>query len=335
MLKQVALQTAFHAGVFRLVQFCRRSQAVVLTFHRFSGDGEGDPRGVPIATLAKCLEYLTRHYRVVSLAEMTEGLRRGEVRPNTAVVTIDDGYYEVDSMGAPLLRRYRIPASLFVVSEFVDGRVWLWPDRVRFVFEHAPSGPVGFSRRDFARCFDLRTEQGRWHAEQSCCEYAKRIPVADRDELISEVAEACGVDLPASPPARYRAMTWAQLRRLAAEGLDVGAHTRTHSILSQLHGNSLRDEIAGCKEDIEQHLGFPVRHFAYPNGQRRDYTPESVAEVARAGYRAAVTTIAGGNAAGAPIFELRRISERAEEVLHFAQSVSGVDLLKDRLRAAL
>jgi peptidoglycan/xylan/chitin deacetylase (PgdA/CDA1 family) len=331
-LKHVALRAAFHAGFFRLVQLARRRQTVILTFHRFSSNGTGDSRGVSIAAFAECLEFLTRHYRVVSLDEITGAFQRGEARPNTAVITIDDGYHEVFSLAAPVLRRYGVPASVFVVSDFIDGRMWLWPDRFRFVFERAPVGQVVIRHGGSSRLLDIRTESDRRQAEEFWLEYAKGIPVAERDELLDEVAEACRVELPTSPPDQYRSMTWAQLRALAAEGFEIGAHTRTHHIFSRLDRNRLRDEIAGCKEHIEQNLGVAVQHFAYPNGRERDYTPESVAEVARAGYRAAVTMIAGGNTPDTPIHELRRIGGDAEDVFHFAQAVSGVDLLKDRLR---
>lgn len=331
-LKQVVLQAGYHAGVFRLAQFARRRQAVIVTFHRFRDNGRGDTRGVPIARFAECLEYLVRHYRVVSLAELTRELRRGVARPNVATVSVDDGYHEVFSLAAPVLRRYGVPASLFVVSQFADGELWLWPDRFRFVFERAARGPVEFRHRGATHVLALGDEAEGRRAEARWYEHAKRLTVTEREELLTAIAEAGGVDVPRCPPGEYRAMTWAQLRALAAEGFDVAAHTRTHPILSRIAPAQLRNEIGGCKEEIEGRLGRPVRHFAYPNGRPEDYTPAAVAEVARAGYLAAVTTIGGGNTPTTPVFELRRISERAEDVAHFAQAVSGVDVLKQRLR---
>lgn len=332
-LKHAVLRAGFRAGFFQLVQFARRRQAVILTFHRFSGDGEGDPRGVPVTRFAECMGYLAAHYRVVSLAELATLLRRGAVAPNAAAVTIDDGYHDAFSLAAPVLRRYQIPASVFVVSDFVDSRRWLWPDRFRYVLERAPRGPVAFSHRGSTHVLALDGDGDRRRAEERWCEHAKSLEVAEREDLLGVIVEACGVEIPVSPPPGYRSMTWAQLRALAAEGFDVGAHTRTHPILSRVPAAQLQDEIGGCKEQIEHNLRVPVRHFAYPNGRRKDYTSEAVAAVARAGYLAAVTSVPAGNSPSTPIFELHRISERAEDVAHFAQSVSGFDLLKGRVRA--
>jgi peptidoglycan/xylan/chitin deacetylase (PgdA/CDA1 family) len=332
-LKLAALQLGFHAGLFRLAKLAQGRRAVILFFHRFSGNGEGEVRGLPIKRFAEYMEYLTRHYRVVSLGDMIAELQRGLLRPFTAAVTVDDGYHEIFSLVAPVLRRYGIPATFFVVSDFIDGRLWLWTDRFRFVFARTPRSQVAFRHRGSIHVLELRDEGDRWRSEYQWREYAKTLLVDEREELLEAIAEACGIEIPVVPPTEYRPMTWAQLRTLAREGFDVGAHTRTHPMLSRVIPERLLDEIQGCKEHIERNLGFPVRHFAYPNGQREDYTPQVVEEVSKAGYLAAVTTVPGWNTVSTSLFELHRVDGSAEDVAHFAQSVSGFELAKSRLYA--
>src|SRR5262249_28311362 len=121
----------------------------------------------------------------------------------------------------------------------------------------------------------------------------------------------------------YQAASWAELRALSDEGFDIGGHTRTHPIVSRIDANALRAEIGGCKERIEHEIGVPVRHFAYPNGGPEDYGPEAVRAVIAAGYRAAVTSIPGGNTPRTPSHELHRIGADPHDLAHFAQYVSG------------
>lgn len=332
-LKRVVIQLGFDAGLFRLVRFAvRRRQAVILMFHRFSGEGQGHPKGLPIDRFAEFMAYLTRHYRVVSLRRLTDELRRGAVQPFTAAVTIDDGYHEVFTLAAPVLRRHGVPASIFVVSDFIDGQLWPWIDRFDFVFDRAPHERLEFGHRGSRHVLEGGGNEYRQQAGEQWREYAKSLMVAERDQLLEAIAKASGVEIPREPPSEYRPMTWDQLRALAGEGFDVGAHTRSHPILSRTDPQRLRTEVEGCKERIEQRLGFPVRHFAYPNGLREDYTPETVAAVARAGYIAAVTAVAGGNASATPLLELRRIAVHPESVARFAQSVSGFDEIRLRVR---
>ena len=324
--KLAVRRLGFQVGLFRLVQHAvRRRQAVILAFHRFAGDGDGHPQGMPIQVFAEAMEYLTRHYRVVSLRTMTDELGRGVVRPYTVAVTVDDGYREVFTLAAPVLRRYGVPASFFVIGDFVEGRVWPWTDRWGFVFERAPQDRVALRHGGAIHVLEMRDETNRRRTAEQWLDSAKRLAVAEREELLSVFAEAFGVDIPVAPPDAYRPMTWAQLRALAAEGFDVGAHTRTHPILSLVAPEHLGVEIDGCRKQMERELGHPVRHFAYPNGRREDYTAETVAAVARAGYVAAVTTVAGGNTPSTPSLELRRIVARPEDLARFAGSVSGFD----------
>jgi len=85
-------------------------------------------------------------------------------------------------------------------------------------------------------------------------------------------------------------MTTAQLDQWMKHGQEVGAHTRSHAHLLQLDTETARAEIAGCKIDLENLLGRPVRHFCYPYGE---YAPEHVAMVLEAGYLTATTTQRG------------------------------------------
>jgi peptidoglycan/xylan/chitin deacetylase (PgdA/CDA1 family) len=329
MLKVTALNLGFHGGLFRLAQLAlRRRQAVILTFHRFVGNGHGHPCGLPIGRFEQFLRYLTRRYRVVSLAELTWELRRGAVTPSSVAVTVDDGYHEVATLAAPLLRRYNVPATFFVVSDLVEGRLWLWTDRFRFVFHHAPLGVIEVARSGSVQRIEIGGERDRVRKAEQWREYAKGLPMAERDELLAALARAWGIDLPAEPPPEYRPLTWTELKTLAQQGFDVGAHTKTHPILSSIPAAHLRAEIGECKEELEQRLDVPVPHFAYPNGKGKDYTAEAVQAVARAGYRAAVTAIHVANTAATSLLELFRVDGGREDLAHFAQSVSGFEQVK-------
>lgn len=87
------------------------------------------------------------------------------------------------------------------------------------------------------------------------------------------------------PPQRL--MDLGELRAWVAGGQEVGAHTRHHADLRQLDAAGVRSEVTGCKAELEDLLGAPVRHFCYPYGH---YDPSHVEAVREAGYRTATTT---------------------------------------------
>jgi peptidoglycan/xylan/chitin deacetylase (PgdA/CDA1 family) len=333
--RRALLQVGLRAGVFGLARRAlRRRHAVILTFHRFRGNGDGDRRGLDVERLEAYMQYLARHYRVVSLGQLVAELQRDAVRPFTAAVTVDDGYRDVLTLAAPVFRRHGVPACVFAVSDFVDGRLWPWTEQYRFVLDRAPAGPVEVEHRGSVHVVDVPAGDRLALAEHWLAR-AKRMALDERDELLGALAEACGIEVPVEPPPGSRPVGWQELRALAAEGFEVGAHTRTHPILSRLPAGALRAEIHACRERMEEALGRPVRFFAYPNGTGDDYTPVVLEAVRRAGYAAAVTAIPGGNLPSTPLFELRRIDGGVEDLAHFAQAVSGLEQAKERGRSVL
>lgn len=85
-------------------------------------------------------------------------------------------------------------------------------------------------------------------------------------------------------------MNLAQLTEWMTLGHEIGAHTKSHTHLPLVDADTAREEIAGCKSDLEALLDVPVRHFCYPYGE---FTPEHVAMVKDAGYYTATTTQRG------------------------------------------
>ncbi|MEK7831112.1 MAG: polysaccharide deacetylase family protein [Acidobacteriota bacterium] len=92
-----------------------------------------------------------------------------------------------------------------------------------------------------------------------------------------------------APPAglgSQRMMNWQQVRELSEQGIEIGAHTRTHPDLRRLSATELEDEIAGSCSEISDRTGQPVESFAYPFG----YLNRSAEEVVRRTVRSACTT---------------------------------------------
>lgn len=79
-----------------------------------------------------------------------------------------------------------------------------------------------------------------------------------------------------------------ELKAWIAAGNDVGGHTRTHRSLLDLDEASARQEIVGCKQDLERMTGAEVRHFSYPYGL---FNPQHAAMVREAGYVTATTSV--------------------------------------------
>ncbi len=91
-------------------------------------------------------------------------------------------------------------------------------------------------------------------------------------------------------PAHYEAehyLTWAEMLTMAEGGMQIQAHGRDHYDLTRRTYDFLVYQILGSKEAVEAHTQRPVTFFCYPSGR---YDDDTLAVVASAGYRGAVTT---------------------------------------------
>jgi peptidoglycan/xylan/chitin deacetylase (PgdA/CDA1 family) len=95
---------------------------------------------------------------------------------------------------------------------------------------------------------------------------------------------------------------------MAAAGIEIGAHTRTHADIGRLHNpREIADEIAGSKDDLEQALGRDVRYFAFPFGQPTNMNPLAFQIARESGYEAVCSAYGGYNFPGDDPFHIQRI----------------------------
>jgi len=315
-LKNVARMAFNKAGGVRMTRWINRSGLRILMYHRFS-------RREP---LSRQCAHIRQQYSPVSMSQVADWLTRGGPLPKNALaITVDDGYRDFYQVAYPVLREYAIPAAVYLVSDFVDRNCWLWVDQVLYGFLHAQARSYRMELPGQARTFELGTPEVRKTAARAVIEAAKKASNAERLRLLEILPEQLGVRIPEAAPPECEASSWDEVREMAAAGIEFGAHTRTHPILSKLAGDQeLAMEIAGSKHRIEQQIGRAVWHFCYPSGAREDVGPEAVEAVRAAGFRTAVTAEPGLNHVAGDPLQLRRIGIEPDfDAGYFERCVAG------------
>jgi len=98
-------------------------------------------------------------------------------------------------------------------------------------------------------------------------------------------------------------LSWAEVRRLAAEGIGFGAHTRSHCRLSEIPVAVAKEEIRLSQEDIATHAGIAADFFCYPYGMWN----RQVRDLVALSYKGACSTMAAPVSSGADPFALPRV----------------------------
>jgi len=107
---------------------------------------------------------------------------------------------------------------------------------------------------------------------------------------------------------RLRPNTLDELREMANLGIEIGAHTRTHANLGPITDPArLMDEVVTSGEELQSAIGYPIRHFAFPYGQRVNLNPAAFQLAYEAGYEGVCSAYGGYNFPGDDAFHIQRI----------------------------
>jgi len=105
-----------------------RKQVICFIYHRF-GDSRYPSTNVSVADFETHLEHLLKNdFELLTFSEAISYLNSSAPPKKTAVITIDDGYKSFYSNALPLLKKFNVPATLFINTETVGGDYMTWDE---------------------------------------------------------------------------------------------------------------------------------------------------------------------------------------------------------------
>src|SRR5438093_9822422 len=270
----------YHSGLTALIaRWLPRRRPVILCAHRVVSEEDPFFPGIRYERFAAEIAYLARHHLVLPLDEMIEATLNGRPLPRGAVaITLDDGFADNFHLAYPILRRYRVPATIFLVAESVERGRLPWPERVAYLLQHTERTRLEISLPE-PKTFSVHSQADKLEALASLLTLLKTCEDEARRRAVEELEAGLLVG-----PDHGMMLTWEQCRRMAQSGISFGAHTLTHPILPQTEAVEMKHEIADSKASIEAQVGCGVRYFAYPND---DFCRATVEAVEAAGFEAA------------------------------------------------
>ena len=340
-IKQILLRALTSAPAARALSPLMRGRCAIFMLHRFQQPELG-VQGHQPEILRATLGYLRRQrYQLLSLEELFVRLAGEGPPPDRAVAfTVDDGYADQATTGAPIFAEFDCPATTFVTTGFLDGLVWFWWDRIEFVFEQTRKEALDISLNGSGLRYAWSDPAGRQGAQHDFTERCKEVSEVEKLAGILRLAAAAEVDLPERVPDRYAPMTWNQLRSCEQRGMRYGPHTVTHPVLARTGDDQAETELRDSWSRLQSEAGKPVPVFCYPNGRLLDFGSREVAELRRLGFIGGVTGVPGyaarasfGAGPGAP-FEVPRFSY-CESLHQNLKLASGGERLRELLSGGL
>ena len=84
------------------------------------------------------MQFLKEHFTVVSFGELLDlwTQKTYDQSKRYCVITFDDGWLDNYIYAYPVLKKYEIPATIFLPTAFVGTNKWFWPDKIGFILRH-------------------------------------------------------------------------------------------------------------------------------------------------------------------------------------------------------
>jgi peptidoglycan/xylan/chitin deacetylase (PgdA/CDA1 family) len=339
-LRSIALHALRAVGGFALARQLTRRQLRILCYHSFAVRDEH--RDAPYmfmraATFERRMRILkTLGLPVIPLEEAVAKFQRREIGDCETVITLDDGWATVLTVGAPILERYGFPASIYASTEHLTAGSESFNIALAYMVRR--SGRRTLTLAGVHPQLDGVYEIGESpdKAVLAMIRAAERsLPLAERQRLLPAVARTLGFKLEdVFDGGRFRLLAATQIQELHRRGFDFQLHTHTHPLLPECDFESLTREITENREALRRLTGATARHFCYPSGvYRADIHPAWLRQL---GIASATTCDPGLNEAGGPVMMLHRhLDSESSTDIEFEAELCGVMELARRARSRI
>jgi peptidoglycan/xylan/chitin deacetylase (PgdA/CDA1 family) len=301
--KNAAKKVFVKSGAFRFAQELAAPAAVILRYHSIQDrpDQYADTIGCDsihaTSIFERQMEMIAKGFSAVTMDDIALFLKGNKGLPPRAVaITFDDGFKDNFRLAAPILDRFGIRGTFYVLVDAVDRSRAPWYCLLRHAFWTARNPK--WTDPATGTVHDLRDSRGRDAAFLEAAGICSKSSASTRDELVQTATRS--LEPEPFPDENDLMMTWDDARALVKSGHIVGSHTMTHPNVAHVSAEDARSELTDSKLKLEKELGEAVKHFAYPHPALNPQWNETTLKITEElGYATAVTTTLGAVRAGA------------------------------------
>lgn len=294
-LSKIVLNVIHKSHVTRFAQKLFPKSLTVLNYHRvdwlennqdmFQPNISASPQ-----TFDEQMAFVAKWYCVISLQELTAWLLYNKpLPPHAALITFDDGYLDNYTHAFPILKKYDFSAVIYLTSGYIaSNRPFYW-DLASFCFFHTQTDRLRFPDNSEKT---WKSEDEKKQVLKAWIEAMKLMKEEEKQKWVSSLPEALSVSI-SHETLKSVMLNWNQIREMHSAGIEFGAHTINHPILTRITLQEAHQEIVGSKKKIEEELGVPVTSLAYPNGMKADFNKDVATLAKELGLSTAFTLVNG------------------------------------------
>jgi len=336
--RRIAARVLFASGAVGVYRrLALRDRAVVLMYHRVGpevDEGSAAFEGMQVdpVTFNEQMAYLRQHFNILALDDMRRHLRNRTPFPrNSCLVTFDDGWKDNYTHAYPVLKRYEIPAVVFLSVGHIGKRTKFWPQRTFAALDAI--------RKSGGRNIDFQVlhrnlrgavkfeDIGTWPEEKFREEVReqirilKKLPLKRIEPIVDELS-ACAGTSPDEDGESF--LSWEDVVAMSRGGIDFGSHGLRHEILTNIPPEEVREDVRVSKALLEERIRKNVYAFSYPNG---NHDPVVRKHIGESGYEIAFGTSRGFAGPDDDPYSLNRVNvhdDVTRDIPMFLTSILGM-----------
>jgi peptidoglycan/xylan/chitin deacetylase (PgdA/CDA1 family) len=244
-----------------------KSSITVLTYHGITDKQSNinDFCFVDEEEFDKQMEYISKHFEVKSAEEAY--LNSYSNQKPVAVITFDDGFFNNFSHAFPILKKYGLPATIFLSTKYIESKDTVWFCKIIQVIESSQEKEISWR----GALLPIKSGPDKRLASSLIQADLKKLhPAYIEEELITLFDSLnTNIDFNGTP---YGMLTEKSVKEMQESKLiSFGAHSHNHSILSRLSEDESEIEICESLLQVQKLTGRKCNMFAYPNGDIGDY----------------------------------------------------------------
>ena len=329
--KRTILYASYYSKIYKLAALVRNKfneldDVLILTYHRILPksliEKSVSQRSMILSleTFKEQLKILNKYYKPVSIDEYLE--MNKFTKKKLAIITFDDGWADNYEYALEELWRNKIPATVYLTSDYIGSGKLFWPEKYSIVMyqnielqiEEKKSLIIDLTSENIYEILKLIKNESKKNNKRKLVNllilYLKKYKIKVINQLLKlltgDIIIENYVDINVD-----RLMTWNEVNVMKKYNINIGSHSKSHSILPGLDYRHAIKEIIESKQIIEEKCRVKVKDFSFPNGEFNEIL-KYMLQIS--GYKSAVTGINSLSSTYTDKYELRRKGNNEKRV---------------------
>lgn len=274
-IKTTILLISKYIGLFYLCKLIYRKRIRILCYHGFSIRNEEEfVPGLFIKPeiFSQRMQYLKdKAFNIISLDDAYNDVTKNNIKDNSVVITIDDGFYSTYSKALPVLKIHNFPSTLYLTSYYFDKNCPIFSLAVKYMFwntDRSEADLFGLELNGLSEYGLIKKETKEWEKARDAIIATGQ--AYDNDEervhLLKKIGHILKQDYEDLNQSRIlNLINEQELNECVENRMDIELHTHRHKLPTDFE--LAKYEIEKNKKRINPLLKKPMTHFCYPSGE--------------------------------------------------------------------